>query len=84
MSFKKQDQFQALLDKYTELLVGETNDELREKVCTWALYSHIAKSMPNLANHWNKEFPDAKIELKELMLEIKQLNEQHRQQNQKQ
>lgn len=79
MSFANHEQFEALLSKYTELLVGEVNDELQEKVTLYALYSHIAKTMPNLAAHWNKEFPDAKDELKSLMLEIKQLNEKHRQ-----
>ncbi|MFL6560597.1 MAG: DUF2573 family protein, partial [Bacillus sp. (in: firmicutes)] len=36
-------QFAALLDKYSELLVGDTTEETKEKVKAWALYSHIAK-----------------------------------------
>jgi hypothetical protein len=71
-------QFDALLNKYIELLVGETNDELKEKVKIWALYTHIAKSMPPLAKHWNELYPDAKEEMKQLIGEIKQLNEAHR------
>ncbi|MDE3840047.1 DUF2573 domain-containing protein [Bacillus methanolicus] len=71
-------QFDALLNKYTELLLGETNDELKEKVKIWALYTHIAKSMPSLAKHWNELYPDAKEEMKQLIGEIKQLNEAHR------
>lgn len=72
------DQFEALLEKYSELLVGETNGETKEKVKTWALYTHIAKSMPALAKHWNTLYPDGKEEMKQIINEIKQLNEQHR------
>ncbi|MGX6445392.1 DUF2573 family protein [Neobacillus sp. K501] len=71
-------QFEALLEKYSELLVGEANDEIREKVKAWALYTHIAKSMPALAKHWNELYPEAKEEMKVIINEIKQLNEQHR------
>ncbi|MBT2657420.1 DUF2573 family protein [Bacillus sp. ISL-18] len=71
-------QFEALLEKYSELLVGESKEETKEKVKIWALYSHIAKSMPALAKHWNELYPDAKEEIKQISLEIKQLNEQHR------
>jgi hypothetical protein len=71
-------QFAALLDKYSELLVGDTTEETKEKVKAWALYSHIAKSMPALAKHWNGLYPDAKEEMKQLINEIKDMNEQHR------
>lgn len=71
-------QFEALLEKYSELLVGEAKDEIKEKVKAWALYTHIAKSMPALAKHWNELYPEAKEEMKEIINEIKQLNEQHR------
>ncbi|MFD2444532.1 DUF2573 family protein [Bacillus sp. CGMCC 1.16607] len=71
-------QFEALMSKYSELLVGESSVEVQEKVKMWALYSHIAKSMPALAKHWNELYPDAKAEMKEVMEEIKKLNEQHR------
>jgi hypothetical protein len=72
------DQFEALLEKYSELLVGESNEETKEKVKAWALYTHIAKSMPALAKHWNGLYPEAKEEMKQIIHEIKQLNEQHR------
>ncbi|AIE61246.1 YusU family protein [Bacillus methanolicus] len=78
MEEKFYEQFDALLTKYTELLIGDTNDELKEKVKIWALYTHIAKSMPPLAKHWNELYPDAKEEMKQLVREIKQLNEAHR------
>ncbi|MEH7548732.1 uncharacterized protein DUF2573 [Neobacillus bataviensis] len=71
-------QFEALLDKYSELLVGESSEGTKEKVKAWALYTHIAKSMPALAKHWNGLYPDAKEEMKQIINEIKQLNEQHR------
>ncbi len=50
MEQKLQEQLDGLLEKYTELLLGETNDELKEEVKQWILYTHIAKSMPPLAN----------------------------------
>ncbi|MCM3725058.1 YusU family protein [Neobacillus cucumis] len=71
-------QFEALLDKYSELLVGESSEDTKEKVKAWALYTHIAKSMPALAKHWNGLYPDAKKEMKLIIHEIKELNEQHR------
>ncbi|SMQ84043.1 Protein of unknown function [Bacillus sp. OV166] len=71
-------QFEALLEKYSELLVGESTDETKEKVKVWALYSHIAKSMPALAKHWNGLYPDAKEEMIQIINEIKVMNEQHR------
>lgn len=71
-------QFEALLEKYSELLVGESNEETKEKVRAWALYTHIAKSMPALAKHWNELYPEAKEEMKQIIGEIKQMNEKHR------
>jgi inorganic pyrophosphatase len=71
-------QFDGLLEKYTELLLGESNDELKQKVEAWALYTHIAKSMPPLAKHWNETYPDAKEGMKQLIAEIKELNDAHR------
>ncbi len=71
-------QFDALVDKYTELLVGDATPELKEKVTQYALYSFIAKQMPPLAKHWNAQYPQAKAEMKEIIEEIKRLNEEHR------
>ncbi|MFP5112751.1 DUF2573 family protein [Bacillaceae bacterium C204] len=71
-------QFEALLEKYSELLVGESTAETKEKVKMWALYTHIAKSMPALAKHWNGLYPEAKEEMKQIINEIKVMNEQHR------
>jgi hypothetical protein len=71
-------QFDALMEKYAELLVGETNEEIKEKLKVWGIYTHISKTMPALAKHWNGLYPDAKNEMKEIIDEIKGLNEQHR------
>jgi hypothetical protein len=72
------EQFEALLEKYSELLVGESSEQTKEKVKIWALYTHIAKSMPALAKHWNELYPEAKEEMREMINEIKLLNEQYR------
>ncbi|MBM7605849.1 hypothetical protein JOC75_003877 [Metabacillus crassostreae] len=78
MDTKLIQQFEGLLEKYTELLLGEATDELQEKVKMWALYTHISKSMPPLAKHWNATYPDAKDNLKDIINEIKHLNQEHR------
>lgn len=76
-------QFEALLEKYSELLVGDTSDETKEKVKAWALYSQIGKTMPALIQHWSALYPEAREEMKEIIAEIKHLNEQHRKSIQK-
>lgn len=73
-----QEQLDGLLEKYTELLLGEINDELKEEVKQWILYTHIAKSMPPLAKHWNATYPEAKQGIKDIIQHIKELNEAHR------
>ncbi|MDR6999543.1 DUF2573 family protein [Neobacillus niacini] len=72
------EQFEALLEKYSELLLGESSKDTKEKVRVWALYSHIAKSMPALIKHWHSLHPEAKEQMKEIINEIKQMNEEHR------
>jgi hypothetical protein len=76
-------QFDALIDKYTELLLGETSPDLKDKVTKWVIYTYIAKSMPPLAKHWNSEFPEGKEEIKKIISEIKEMNEDHRAKNNK-
>ncbi|ATH73607.1 YusU family protein [Bacillus altitudinis] len=72
------EKLEGLLDKYTELLLGESTDELKQDVKQWVIYSHIAKSMPPLAKHFNETYPEAKEEIKHMIQRIKQLNEAHR------
>ncbi|MDF0728070.1 YusU family protein [Cytobacillus sp. S13-E01] len=76
-------QFDGLLEKYTELMVGESDSNILAKVQMWALYTHIAKSMPPLVKHWNESYPEAKEQMKEVITEIKRLNEEHRATNAK-
>ncbi|AXI39273.1 MAG: DUF2573 domain-containing protein [Bacillaceae bacterium] len=73
-----QAQIDALVEKYTELLLGKSSPELKEKVKIWVLYTYMAKSMPPLVKHWNEKFPEAKEQMKAIINEIKELNEQHR------
>lgn len=73
-----QEQFEALLSKYTELLVGDSSPELTEKVKVWALYTYISKSMPALTKHWNGMYPEGKEEIIKVISEIKELNEEFR------
>jgi len=49
MSEKFNEQFDGLLEKYTELLLGESNEERKEQVQKWALYSIIASSCEAIA-----------------------------------
>jgi hypothetical protein len=76
-------QLDALAEKFSELLVGDTSPETVEKIKAWAMYSHIAKSMPALIQHWSALYPEARAEMKEVISEIKTLNELHRQSAQK-
>ena len=76
-------QFEALLEKYSELLVGDSSEEVKENVRAWALYTHIGKSMPALIQHWSSLYPEARGEMKEIIAEIKELNEKHREDSKK-
>ncbi|TCS81072.1 DUF2573 family protein [Tepidibacillus fermentans] len=80
MEVKFLESFDGLIEKYTELLLGESNEELKEKVKVWALYNHISKTMPALTNHWGGSFPEEREVIKGLYAEIKKLNEEYRSQ----
>jgi hypothetical protein len=73
-----QEQLDGLIEKYTELLLGEATPELQEKVKSWVLYTYISKSMPPLVKHWNEQYPEGKENIKNVILEIQKLNEEHR------
>jgi hypothetical protein len=75
MDQKIVEQMDGLLEKYTELLLGESNEDLKEKVKTWILFTHISKSMPPLIKHFQATYPDAKENMKQIIGEIKTLNE---------
>ncbi|WP_144485108.1 YusU family protein [Bacillus pumilus] len=72
------EKLEGLLEKYTELLLGNSTDALKQDVKQWIIYSHIAKSMPPLAKHFNETYPEAKEEIKETIQRIKKMNEAHR------
>jgi hypothetical protein len=78
------DQFDGLLEKYTELLIGEATPEQVEKIKVWALYNQMHKTMPNLTQHWTAAHPEAKAAVRALFEEVKQLNEAHRAKGSKQ
>ncbi|WP_312092513.1 DUF2573 family protein [Niallia sp.] len=82
MNEKFREEFDSLLSNYTELLLGEENEELNEKVQVWMLYSFMSKNMPGLVKHWNAKFPDGKQTMIQIITEIKKINEM-RKQNQK-
>jgi hypothetical protein len=73
-----EEKFDALIKKYTELLLGEWTEEKQEKVEKWVMYTYISKSMPALTKHWNEKYPQAKEDVVNLIKEIKTLNDQHR------
>ncbi|GAA3408733.1 YusU family protein [Paenibacillus hodogayensis] len=68
-------EFDALVDKFAELLTGQSTPGTVEKVKKWAIYNHIHKTMPALASHWNQSHPEAKQEIRKLFEEIKSMNE---------
>ncbi|TLS53443.1 DUF2573 family protein [Paenibacillus antri] len=70
--------FDALIETYADLLIGDASPDAVEKVKLWALYSHIHKTMPALANHWNASHPEAKLAVRELFEDVKALNERKR------
>ncbi|WP_248927757.1 DUF2573 family protein [Paenibacillus hamazuiensis] len=70
--------FEALVEKFAELLVGDTSPEMIEKIKIWSVYNHIHKSMPALASHWNQSHPEARAEMRRLFEEIRDLNQEHK------
>ncbi|UHA74547.1 DUF2573 family protein [Paenibacillus sp. 481] len=72
-----QPSFDALVEKYAELLTGQANQETVDNVKMWALYNHMHKTMPNLTRHWNETHPEGKAAVRALFEEIKQMNEAH-------
>lgn len=67
-------EFDALLEKFSELLTGDTSPEMVEKIKIWAIYNHIHKTMPALASHWNQTHPEGKADIRKLFEEVRDLN----------
>ncbi len=76
-----EEQLDGLLEKYCELLIGKVDNESKEMVKSWMIYSHIAKTMPALCKHWNSSYPDAKEEITRVIMQVKALNEARRKEN---
>ncbi|MDF2671171.1 MAG: hypothetical protein K0R67_3477 [Paenibacillus sp.] len=71
-------EFEALVEKYAELLTGKSSSIMVDKVTKWAIYNHIHKSMPALTAHWGQSHPEAKREVRLLFEEIRDLNQAQR------
>lgn len=69
-----------LLAKFTELLTGEATPERIEMVKVWSLYSHMAKAMPPLVQHWGSspEYQAAKLQIRQITEQIKEWNKDKR------
>lgn len=68
------EEVEELFNKYTELLIGDVNDDVLKKVKTWSLFTHMNKTMPPLVKHWLQENPDAKEQIRQLIEEVQTLN----------
>lgn len=71
-------EFNVLIEKYSDLLIGKSSPEMIEKIKIMAIYSYLSKAMPPLLNHWNQMHPDSRDVIKNIFAEIKQLNEEHK------
>mgnify|MGYP001477464667 CR=1 FL=1 len=67
-------EFDALCEKFAELLTGDASPEMVEKIKVWSIYSHIHKPMPALASHWNQTHPEGKADIRGLYEEVRALN----------
>ncbi|GAA0349966.1 DUF2573 family protein [Bacillus horti] len=75
-------EFERFVQKYAELLTGDSSTEVLRKVKLFSLYSHISKTMPDLAKHWMADNPDAKLQIKQIFDELQTLNREHKQKDQ--
>lgn len=74
MNPQVQSEFEALVEKFAELLTGNSSPETVEKIKLWSIYSHIHRSMPALTSHWNQSHPEGKAAIRELFEEVRTLN----------
>lgn len=84
MNSRFTDEFDGLVEKFSELLTGDTSPEMVEKIKVWAIYNHIHKTMPALASHWNQSHPEGKADIRKLFEEVRDLNLKLKAENQKQ
>ncbi|NOU96268.1 DUF2573 family protein [Paenibacillus sp. LMG 31456] len=76
-------EFEALVEKFSELLTGSSSPEMVEKIKIWSVYNHIHKTMPALASHWNQSHPESRAIIRSLYEEVRQLNLELKAKNQK-
>jgi hypothetical protein len=76
-------EFDALVEKFAELLTGSHSPETVEKIKIWSIYNHIHKTMPALASHWNQAHPEARAVIRSLYEEVRALNLALKEQNKK-
>ncbi|WP_372814391.1 DUF2573 family protein [Paenibacillus sp.] len=74
-------EFDALLEKFAELLTGDASPEMVEKIKIWSIYNHIHKTMPALASHWNQNHPESKADIRALYEEVRNLNQKLKEAN---
>ncbi|MGG2198735.1 DUF2573 family protein [Paenibacillus validus] len=74
-------EFDALLEKFAELLTGDASPEMVEKIKVWSIYNHIHKTMPALASHWNQNHPESKADIRALYEEVRNLNQKLKEAN---
>jgi hypothetical protein len=70
------EQFEALVEKFAELVVGDTSPETVEQIKLWAVYNHIHKSMPALTSHWNQNHPEGKADVRKLFEAVRDMNQE--------
>ncbi|TDF97523.1 DUF2573 family protein [Paenibacillus piri] len=67
-------EFDALVEKFAELLTGDSSPETVEKIKVWSIYNHIHRTMPALASHWNQSHPESRAVIRGLYEEVRDLN----------
>ncbi|MEI7026650.1 DUF2573 family protein [Paenibacillus sp. y28] len=70
--------FDALVEKFAELLTGDTSPQTIDMVVKWSIYNHIHKTMPALTGHWGQHHPESKKEVRQLFQSVIALHNEHR------
>lgn len=60
MNSRFTEEFDGLVEKFSELVTGDASPEMVEKIKVWSIYNHIHKTMPALTSHWNQLHPEGK------------------------
>lgn len=67
-------EFQALIDTFADMVVGDNSPEMMEKIKIWSIYNHIHKTMPALASHWSQNHPDSRAVIRGLFEEVRAMH----------